>query len=126
MTMHMALVTATFLLSMLFWVSFRAHTAFLLFILSFSAYNGASFYFEVFAHRRALPPIPPPFPAQASASACSARAQRLLGVPAVLLRTSKRRALYSRCRACPEVGGPEVVTVHCHWLRPKAALDRSV
>jgi len=51
MAMHMVLVTLTFLLSMLFWASFRAHTAFLIFILSFSAYNGASFYFEVFAHR---------------------------------------------------------------------------
>ena len=27
------------------------HTVFLIFILSLSAFNGASFYFEVFAHR---------------------------------------------------------------------------
>lgn len=51
MVMHMALVTLTFLLARLFWESFAAHTIFLLFILASSAYNGASFYFEVFAHR---------------------------------------------------------------------------
>lgn len=51
MAMHMVLVTLTFLLSIVFWLSFKAHTAFLIFILSYSAFNGASFYFEVFAHR---------------------------------------------------------------------------
>lgn len=51
MAMHMVLVTATLLLSVLFWHSFTAHTVFLLFILACSAFNGASFYFEVFAHR---------------------------------------------------------------------------
>lgn len=51
MVMHMALVTLTFLLARLFWASFWAHTIFLVFILSLSAFNGASFYFEVFAHR---------------------------------------------------------------------------
>jgi hypothetical protein len=58
MAMHMVLVTLTFLLSIVFWISFRAHTAFLIFILSYSAFNGASFYFEVFAHRCPQPSCP--------------------------------------------------------------------
>ncbi len=47
MGVHMTLVTLTFLLGRLFWESFWAHTVFLIFILSVSAFNGASFYFEV-------------------------------------------------------------------------------
>lgn len=33
------------------WPLHPQHTVFLIFILSLSAFNGASFYFEVFAHR---------------------------------------------------------------------------
>jgi hypothetical protein len=33
------------------WLLLTQHTVFLIFILSLSAFNGASFYFEVFAHR---------------------------------------------------------------------------
>ena len=33
------------------WLLHPQHTVFLIFILSLSAFNGASFYFEVFAHR---------------------------------------------------------------------------
>lgn len=51
MGLHISLTAATFAVCKIWWMSCRAHTAFLLCVLCISAWNGASFYFEVFAHR---------------------------------------------------------------------------
>jgi hypothetical protein len=51
MAWHMGLTTMTLVLTRLLWSFQGAHTLFLLFVLSVSAWNGACFYFEYFAKR---------------------------------------------------------------------------
>ena len=51
MSLHIFLTMATFAVSKIWWSSYGAHTAFLLSCLVVSAWNGASYYFDVFAHR---------------------------------------------------------------------------
>ena len=47
MCLHIFLTTATFVVAKIFWNFYYAHTAFLVIILGMSAWNGASYYFEV-------------------------------------------------------------------------------
>ena len=47
MSLHIFLTTATFVVAKIFWNFYYAHTAFLVIILGMSAWNGASYYFEV-------------------------------------------------------------------------------
>ena len=47
MSLHIFLTTATFIVAKIFWNFYYAHTAFLVCILTMSAWNGASYYFEV-------------------------------------------------------------------------------
>ena len=47
MSLHIFLTTATFIVAKIFWNYYYAHTAFLVCILTMSAWNGASYYFEV-------------------------------------------------------------------------------
>ena len=47
MSLHIFLTTATFIVAKIFWNFYYAHTAFLVIILGMSAWNGASYYFEV-------------------------------------------------------------------------------
>ncbi|CAL8464752.1 g4287 [Coccomyxa elongata] len=49
MCVHITLTTMTFALCKVWWSSYAAHTAFLLFILAVSAWNGASYYFDYFS-----------------------------------------------------------------------------
>lgn len=51
MSLHIFLTMATFAVSKIWWSFYGAHTAFLLGCLAVSAWNGASYYFDVFAHR---------------------------------------------------------------------------
>ena len=51
MALHVTLTGATFAVCKIWWNYYHAHTIFLLVILTISAWNGASYYFEVFAHR---------------------------------------------------------------------------
>ena len=51
MAWHMGLTTMTLVLTKLWWSYKSAHTLFLIFVLTVSAWNGASFYFNFFAHR---------------------------------------------------------------------------
>ena len=51
MAWHMGLTTMTLVLTKLWWSYKSAHTLFLMFVLTVSAWNGASFYFNFFAHR---------------------------------------------------------------------------
>lgn len=51
MALHVTLTGATFAVCKVWWNYYHAHTVFLLAILCVSAWNGASYYFEVFAHR---------------------------------------------------------------------------
>ncbi|KAK9805607.1 hypothetical protein WJX72_007502 [[Myrmecia] bisecta] len=51
MVLHITYTALTFALCKVWWNSYWAHTTFLLIILMWSAWNGASYYFEVFAHR---------------------------------------------------------------------------
>ena len=47
MSLHIFLTTATFVVAKIFWNYYYAHTTFLVCILTMSAWNGASYYFEV-------------------------------------------------------------------------------
>ena len=51
MSLHIFLTMATFAVAKIWWSFYGAHTAFLLSCLAVSAWNGASYYFDVFAHR---------------------------------------------------------------------------
>ncbi len=51
MGLHLTLTAATFAVAKIWWNSYHAHTLFLVFVLCMSSWNGASFYFDVFAHR---------------------------------------------------------------------------
>ncbi|KAK9841696.1 hypothetical protein WJX74_010260 [Apatococcus lobatus] len=51
MGLHLTLTAATFAVAKIWWNYYHAHTFFLVFVLSMSSWNGASFYFDVFAHR---------------------------------------------------------------------------
>lgn len=51
MALHVTLTGMTFAVCKVWWNFYMAHTIFLLAILCISAWNGASYYFEVFAHR---------------------------------------------------------------------------
>lgn len=51
MSIHLVCVILTLLLARCFWESFQAHTIFLLAILGVSVWNGAGFYFQIFARR---------------------------------------------------------------------------
>ena len=51
MGLHLTLTAATFAVAKIWWNYYHAHTLFLVFVLSMSSWNGASFYFDVFAHR---------------------------------------------------------------------------
>ena len=51
MSLHIFLTAATFAVAKIWWSFYGAHTAFLLACLAVSAWNGASYYFDVFAHR---------------------------------------------------------------------------
>lgn len=51
MALHVTLTGMTFAVCKIWWNSYMAHSVFLLAILCISAWNGASYYFEVFAHR---------------------------------------------------------------------------
>lgn len=51
MAVHLSLTLVTLGLGTLWWSSFGANTAFMLCIFTASAWSGATFYFDVFAHR---------------------------------------------------------------------------
>lgn len=51
MSLHIFLTMATFAVAKIWWSFYGAHTFFLLACLAVSAWNGASYYFDVFAHR---------------------------------------------------------------------------
>ena len=51
MALHVVCTALTFAVCKIWWNYYHAHCFFLMTILCISAWNGASYYFEVFAHR---------------------------------------------------------------------------